>query len=265
MTSPDPTEIVCVPWCTDADLPCVDYTDDPAVVESWIRFSSEVLFLLSGSVYPGPCPVVVRPCAQRTTGREPRWYGGERRGSWGTCSCNRANRCGCNGLSEIDLGPDVVAITEVKVDGDVIGAGEWDLLENRYLVGYQQADGEARLWPCCQRLDRATTEDQTFQVSLVHGLMPPAGGIRSAASLTCELLKANRGDAECRLPKRVTTVTRQGVTVAVLDPLTLFREGQTGLAEVDLWLASVREGASRREATVIVPGQAARYQNPPAS
>lgn len=259
MTATDPTELVCEVWCTDADVPCVEYTDDPADVEAWIRFSSEVLYLLSGSVYPGPCPETVRPCARRRAGRTPQWWGGERRGSWGECSCNRSDRCGCSGLSEIDLGPDVQEVTEVKVDGAVIDPGEWELIEGRYLVGWLKADGTNRVWPCCQRLDRPDTEDETFQVKIVRGLMPPIGGVRAAASLTCELLKASRG-GDCRLPKRVTTVTRQGVTVAVLDPLTLFADGLTGLPEVDLWLASVRQGASRREAAVIVPGAHQRYE-----
>lgn len=259
MTTTDPTELVCEPWCTDADLPCVQYDDDPVVVEDWIRFASEVLYLLSDSIYPGPCLTVVRPCARRRPGREPRWYGGQRRGGWGECSCNRSDRCGCWGLQEIDLGPDVQAITEVKLDGVVVDPAEYDVSGGRYLVAYQRADGTQLLWPCCQRLDLRSTEVDTFEVTFIRGLMPPIGGVKACAVLACELLKASRGDAECRLPKRVTSVTRQGVTVAVLDPLTMFGEGRTGLQEVDMWLASVALGASRREATVIVPGEHQRY------
>jgi hypothetical protein len=62
----------------------------------------------------------------------------------------------------------------------------------------------------------------------------------------------------CRLPKRVQTVTRQNVTLAVLDPLTLFKDGMTGLAEVDLWVAADARGDATRPAAVLDPMTVAR-------
>lgn len=263
MSDPTPaTEVLCEPWCTDADLPCVTYESDPLAVEQWIMFASEVLYALSGFLYPGPCPVVARPCARRMPGegRPPRWQG-TGRGDRGSCSCNRASRCGCSSLSELDLGPDVVSVEQVRLDGAVVNAAEWELIEGRYLVGWQQPDGTKRTWPCCQRLELPATADQTFEVQFTRGLRPPRGGVLSAASLACELIAANTPGATCRLPKRVTTITRQGVSIAVLDPLTLFAEGRTGLAEVDLWLESQRYGSAHREGVVIVPGASKRYES----
>lgn len=259
MSDLEPSAVICEPWCTDADLPCADYLLDPAVVEQWILFASEVLFELSGGIFPGPCPIVVRPCARRVAAERTMWEPGTARGGMGTCSCNRASRCGCNRLSEIDLGPDVVSVEQVRVDGDIVAATEWELIENRYLVGWTKADGTLRTWPCCQRLELPATADDTFEIQLTRGLAPPRGGMLSAASLSCELIASSTGGT-CRLPKRVTNITRQGVSVAVLDPLTLFAEGRTGLSEVDLWLGSLRYGRANRESVAIVPGQTKRYE-----
>jgi hypothetical protein len=43
--------------------------------------------------------------------------------------------------------------------------------------------------------------------------------------------------------------------VAVLDPLTLFQEGRTGLPEVDLFIESTRQGRARRRGTMIPMGK----------
>lgn len=266
MSATEPTVVLCEPWCTIADLPCQDYTLDPDVVEQWIMFASEVLYELSHRRWPGPCPVVARPCASRVrvgdaryNSTSVRWWPGPARGSMGSCSCNRANRCGCNPLDEIDLGPDVVSVEAVKIDGETIPASEYDVEGGRFLVGYTQSDGTRRTWPCCQDLALPLTAEGTFGVEFTRGGMPPRGGVLSAASLSCELIAAATPDADCRLPKRVTTITRQGVSIAVLDPLTLFSEGRTGLAEVDLWLGSLEYGAANREAVIVDPMAQQRY------
>lgn len=108
---------------------------------------------------------------------------------------------------------------------------------------------------CCQRLELPDTEVDTWSVEYVYGQGPPPGGIAAAASLGCQLSLARQPETvgQCRLPKRVTSVVRQGVSMTLLDPLTLFSEGRTGLEDVDLWLASVMVGNSRRPATVWRP------------
>lgn len=252
---------VCTPWAEIGDMPCLAYDDDPGLAEQMLQFASDVLYDLTGRQWPGECTETVRPCADRRVapGR-PTWFPTPaERGSWGTCSCNRANRCGCTTLSEVKLSNHVLSVDEVKVDGEVVPAPEYVLLDEAYLVGLTQADGSMRSWPCCQRLDLEDSEVGTWSVTFTHGGMPPVGGTLAAASLACELLKAFDAEAKgCRLPKRVTSITRQNVTVAVLDPLTLFSDGFTGLAEVDLWVASVIKGRQRRRGRLIVPGRSRR-------
>jgi hypothetical protein len=128
--------------------------------------------------------------------------------------------------------------------------------DHQYLV---RLDGQG--WPCCQDMtaDPTLGEPNTFQVSYDYGKLPPIGGVRAAASLACQLALACDPTAvdngACRLPKRITSITRQGVTLAVLDPLTLFAEGRTGIPEVDLWLESLRYGDAHRRASVLIPGR----------
>ena len=65
-------------------------------------------------------------------------------------------------------------------------------------------------------------------------------------SLMCELAKACYTDQACRLPQRVTSITREGVTLAMLDPFEMLDKGRTGLFEVDLWLEAVNRAARMR-------------------
>jgi hypothetical protein len=82
------------------------------------------------------------------------------------------------------------------------------------------------------------------------------GGVQSAITLAAELAKANGFIAgECQLPQRVTTITRQGVGIAVaIDPLTVIREGGTGITSIDLWIASINPHGLRRRASIHTPG-----------
>ncbi len=108
-------------------------------------------------------------------------------------------------------------------------------------------------WPSDQDLSRATTEKGTWAVTYIRGAEPDEAARQAVGELACELIKGWEG-GDCRLPQRVTTITRQGVTVALTDPMDLFDKGRTGIAGVDLWLASVNPANLRRPASVAYPG-----------
>lgn len=250
---------VCSPWCDIADVPGLAYDADLVLVEQAILFASDVLYDLTGRRWPGECTATVRPCADRRVAALPEWWPGDQRGSWGTCTCNRAARCGCSSLSEVRLADRILEVLEVVVDGEVVPAVEYEVQDHAYLVGLTKADGSLRVWPCCQRMDLAPTEVGTWAVTLIHGSLPPVGGALAAASLASELVKAlDPTLTGCRLPKRVTQITRQNISVAVLDPLTLFADGLTGLPEVDLWVQSTLLGSKRRRGRISVIGRGRR-------
>jgi len=243
---PAPNTSTCDPWATMADVcsPCDDYEFDTVVLEDALQVASDVLFNLTGRQWPGECTTEVRPCGYRRPD---------------SCGCLSSTTCGCRRLSELALPGPVVSVEEVKIDGAVVPTARYRVDDHRWLVYLPESDSAERQgWPCCQRLDLADTEDDTWVVAYTYGMAPPPGGVRAAAALGCQLALACSPETvnQCRLPKRVTSITRQGVTLAMIDPLTLFADGLTGLAEVDLWVQSILLGAKRRRASVWVPGQA---------
>jgi hypothetical protein len=251
------TSSVCSPWATTADLctPCDGYEDfDDGLLLDSLDMASDVLFNLTGRRWPGECTEVVRPQGRWRQGAPRSFWPGDTSWSWGWCSCERGRETGCTRVPEVRLPGSPVDVNSIFVTLDGVSFADWRLDDDNWLV---RTDGDG--WPCCQRLDLDTTEDDTWEIAYTRGTAPPIGGIRAAASLACEFVlactPADEGGAACRLPKRITSITRQGVTIAVLDPLTLFGDGLTGIPEVDIWIGSVMKGDSRRRANVMIPGR----------
>lgn len=229
---------VCSSWCELADV-CGDLDAVDGDVLTTMRFvASDILYDLTRRRWPGVCREIVRPCG---------------------CDCVDVHRCGCSWLSAVKLGGyPVLNITTVKVDGVELDPTTYRIDDHRWLVRLADADGSNPGWPCCQRLDLPDSEDRTFSVAYHYGSRPPLGGVTSSAALAYELALScsSTASSKCRLPKRVQSVTRQGVTLAIaIDSFSLFDKGRTGIPEVDLWVASVNRGNSNRRATVIDPSR----------
>jgi hypothetical protein len=120
-------------------------------------------------------------------------------------------------------------------------------------VRLPDADGVRKGWPCCQDLALPATEPGTFEVAFFYGQEPPKAGKHAAAVLACELALACDGSDECRLPKRLQSITRQGVTAVVLDAFDFLNRRRTGLIEVDSFLAAYNPHGLTRRASVINP------------
>lgn len=129
----------------------------------------------------------------------------------------------------------VQSVTTVEVDGVVLPADAWRLDNNNILV---RTDG-AR-WPVSSDLN-----NPVFRVVFDRGIEVPHGGQIAAAVLLCELAKSITGKPDCQLPKRVSTVTREGVTIGILDDMEGLDKGRTGIWVVDSWLASVTKRPKR--------------------
>jgi hypothetical protein len=232
-------------WITEADLiaahPSTSYADGAAARA--ILVASEVLYNLSGRRWPGVHTDTVLPLCQH--GRDDGYI------------------CGLPG-TEIRLpgfpvivrtaaaGPPAVAASPV-VAFEGAAFINFEVLDRRWL---RRTDGIR--WPC-QRLS-GLVDPAALEVTYAWGRAPTEGGQVAAESLAHQIAMALTPNlvAECQLPARVTSITRQGVTMAVLDPLTFLNEGRTGLGDVDLWLASLRYGDRVAPGGVIVPGAAPR-------
>ena len=91
------------------------------------------------------------------------------------------------------------------------------------------------------------------RVTYIWGVNPPAGGRAATVKLAEQLLFSWTGSDECRLPQRVTNITRQGVSWTILDPQDFLNDGRTGIFEIDLFLKSVNPDHARRPARVFSP------------
>lgn len=272
-TTPDPIPTdspPCGAWCVPEDLRCstdeAPISHDDAV--EMIEMASSVLYEFTQHRWPGVCEAVIRPCAERSRVGVPipsswrlpwpmvpgQWSGSGLRGDWGWCGCWRGGSCGCTTISEIDLKNDIVEVTEVKVNGEILETSEYELQAGRYLVAIPP-----RSWPCCQHLDRSDDDDGTMSIAVRFGAAPPRTGRTVAAALACEMAKAfGIITGNCSLDDAARSVARQGVTIVRGDPLELFPNGMTGVRRVDLWIQSVVQGSQHRPGVFHVPGRGNR-------
>jgi hypothetical protein len=225
---------VCSPWADADDLPEeVTGVHQPAVVQSMLFVASDQLWALSGRRWRGP------GCTRRVTITE---SGGPAE----RAVIARGAPVTSPGpvLDRLMLPDDAVTeVTEVlDFAGVPIAAERWRLIDGRALEALDPATGRAVGWPW-----------REITVAYAHGAPPPEGGRQAVITLASELLLARSASSACRLPKRVQTITRQGVSMTVLDPLDFFGKGLTGLPEVDAWLSSVNPGRARRRAAVFSP------------
>lgn len=260
------THVTCEPWASAADVRGEVPTGlTVADLDEACWIASDILFLLSGSQWPGTCTDKVRPQARyRAYDRAAWWQTWQSFTSmpvpysrYGWCSCNRGKDFGCSTIPEIELphGPVDVDSVVVTEDGVVLDDADYTILDRRWLA---RTDGNG--WRCCQRTELPDTEIGTWSVSYSFGALPDAGGTWAAAALGFQWALSIRRDDACKLPRRVQTITRAGTTIALIDPMTLFGDGLTGLTEVDLWLVSKIVGNKRRPATIGTVGKSPRFR-----
>lgn len=262
-----PEVSVCSPWAEIGDVcsPCNPYELPTPLLEQMLVVASEALFNLTGRLWTGACVDTIRPCSARSLQVQPgawqTWSGQQVVASgyaaqWGVCGCGDDLGCGCSSVSTITLPrTPVTGIRSVKIDGVVLPAARYRLIDFRHLVYVPESPSAVRQgWPCCQDLTLDTDQVDTFEIVYGHGTPPPMGGVTAAASLGCQLTLGATDSSACRLPKRIQTVTRQGVTIGIVDDLmALLSAGATGLYDVDLFLASVRWGQAHAPAAVYNP------------
>lgn len=195
---------------------CKDY-------DSLKAAASEVLWALSGRQF-GCCPATLRVCRGAPAPGPGRfWYATLDSGQWYnvTCGACREDSCCCD-VPQVYLDMTVCEIVEVTVGGEAVPTGSYRVDDGHWLV---RTDGGR--WPCCDE----------FTVALETGVPVPPAGQRALGELMSELWLAC-SDKDCKLPKRIQTLSKQGFTMAVLDPMDFLTEGKTGLYFTDLWLQS---------------------------
>ncbi|QGH80030.1 head-to-tail adaptor [Gordonia phage NHagos] len=233
-----PVDDSCLPVIPDladdaTDEQIAEHARTVARRQAALGMAADVLWALSGRQF-GKCPVLARPCPQRvgdsywrTGGPVIMWDGDD----WLNVGCGCAGRCVLTGPRMVHLPGPVAEIVTVTIGGQVIDPAGYKREGNvLYRVGAS--------WPS-QDLSRPLDEAGTWSVEYLRGVEPPAGVATLTGLLAAEFDKACSGDGKCRLPRNVTAVTRQGISYQLYDPQDIYANGKTGLAEVDMWLASV--------------------------
>lgn len=254
----EPLRGTCSPWAGLDDIcqPCSDYEFSVGLLDKMLQVASDLLFDLTARQFPGLCSDTVRPCSQPSfTDTLPR---GAHRPLQSSCGCDSPRLCGCARLSEISLGVyPLVSVEEVRIDGAVLDPSAYRVDDYRYLV---RIDGDH--FPCCQNLRLADTELDTFSVSFTYGASPPSTGVHAAAVLACELALACTPAApgDCRLPPKVQSISRQGISMVLMNPADLLVNGRTGIAEIDLFLSAVNPRNRRMPSAVFSPDVRSRVR-----
>lgn len=223
------------------------------MAQAAVNQAAEVLYALSGRQF-GVCEVVARPCRQACCdpcgrGGGYRWTPVLQGGQWMNVSCvGCKDACSCTTVCEVLLPGPVVSVSEVLLDGVALDESEYRVDNRRALVRI----GEG-CWPTCQNMNLEPTEVGTWQVKYERGRPLPEAGKMALGALANELAKACLNDSTCALPERVTTIARQGLTMALLDPMEFLTRNRTGIYAVDLWLTAVNPLGRQRHAGVYSP------------
>lgn len=146
---------------------------------------------------------------------------------------------------------EVSMVSRVDLCGDSIGAtGVGDVITGWCNLG----GGDVQI--CCTGASYGaadcdcSTRGSVVRVHYKTANNLPAGADMAAARLAEEYLLAYQGKT-CSLPERVTSVSRQGASWTILDPLEFLNDGLTGIGPVDGWLGQV--GLRNRWASITDP------------
>ena len=215
-------------------LPEVTAPEDQAQLQQAIDTAVHVLWSFTGRQF-GTCPIIIRPCPRehdRFVGWMPgyAWYPDLDSGVWRNIGCGCGSTCRVDGPGVVHLPGPVSSVTAVTVDGAVIDS-------SLYVLEGDRLYATSGRWPE-QDLSKPAGSPGTWSIEYLQGVAPPAGAADAVGVLALEFWNLCRGQ-KCRLPRGTESVSRQGVSMKIADPTALFENMQTGIPEVDLWIAAV--------------------------
>ena len=142
-------------------------------------------------------------------------------GAYANCFCGYA--CGCDFRASVKLAVPVGRIDSVKVNGVELPTTAYQVENGDTLV---RLDGDG--WPAC-------AWDDEFLVTYLNAYEVDVLGQMAGGMLAAEFLKALTNPSNCRLPKGVTQVARQGMQFTIERGL--FPDGVTNIPLVDAYIA----------------------------
>lgn len=208
---------------------CPDWGSyESEVRSSALAYATLTLWAATGRRF-GLCDMTVRPCGigQGACAGTVGWVAEGQ--DWlpyaFTSGAYRSLSGQCAPSCEVWLPGPVNSVTEVWQDGVLVDPSAYRVDDWSWLV---RTDGDC--WPASVDL---SSDVDAFQVRYLKGLPVPEPLLDAAATLACEWAKGRVGDKTCRLPTRVTAISRQGVSMTALDTDSLSKRNFTGITEVD--------------------------------
>lgn len=239
----------CSAWAQVDDLPTSAVgLHDEAQWCGYLAMATDILWAATGRRWRGG-PLAAEAVLRAATPR-PGEAGWPYSRTWGRCGCNAGASASGPRWADTPHGhhepvairlphPDVVAVSAVTVDGQPFVG--WQL-DGAWLT---RTDGHG--WSMCR---------DTTVVTYTYGRPPPDAARMACVELAVELGIAGAddpGEHRCRLPMRVQSLTRQGITYEAIDSATYLDEGLTGITSIDLWLRSVNPYGRRQAAQLWSP------------
>lgn len=247
------------PW--PVDTACFDDQwesefDDEVQTRS-IALSSSTLQRLT-AYRVSNCTTILRPCSWaagcRSVVPEYRHWGGSNEWmtpyNWGgvwynACGCVH-NACGHTDLNTVWLPKPMGGVVEVLLDGETLVEDTDYRVQGNALL----ALGDI-VWPMDQNLTLATDQPNTFSIEFYNAIRPDDTAAYANALLAMQFARACTNKGKCELPKSVISVVRQGVSFVL--PTGSFPNGETGIREIDAFIALYNPKHRMREPQVYVP------------
>lgn len=243
------------PWPVDPACLGAEWDDlDPDVQERAIALASTTLHRLT-AYRVGGCPLTIRPCTDGMCWGYFEWWGSggifnpyiDGVGKWhNSCGCGGS---GCATNCEVPLPQPVGGIVQVKVDGVVLDADDYQLQDGNILVWI---GADPCPWPKVQSLSKPDTEAGTFSVTLLNSYPVDNLGATAAAFLAMEFARACKPKGKCALPRGVVSVVRNDISFEI--EAGLFPNGQTGIDVVDAFIDAWNPQHRTQQTRVYTPG-----------
>lgn len=232
------------PWITEDDLA----TPDSLYAQEVIDYATFVLFKLSGEKYSGVSTATETYVSESRT----------------ATLADPVSTAALQNIPAIGIpdrvqypqrlylrGTPVHEVTSVKYGDKLLATEDYALYNRRFLKLRHGAQWD---YFCDQK---------GITVTYSYGMMPPSAGRLAASTLANELLillGENTDAGQCRIPERVTSVSREGVSFDMVNPMEFMDDGKTGIWEIDLFIRTANPSRAKKPPRILSANDPRRYR-----